>query len=114
MQMQAQQQQTQMQAQQQAMQMAQMKKEVEAPTQEQVEISYIQQKAASDSANISIKAMDAETKRIDVLSKIQNAHVDREVKIAEMESSNTRHAVDAVVELSKRVQEKSSKENANG
>lgn len=100
------QQQAQMQAQQQAMSMAQMQKEVQSPSQTQVETMFIQQKAQNDAANVAIKARDSETKFLETISKIRNADIQNELKAAQIESENSRTAVESVINLSQHISDK--------
>lgn len=99
--MQMQQQQTQVQAQEQAMKMAALQKEIQAPSEANVALYAIEQKAKVDAANIAIKERDSETKFIETISKIRNAGVETELKAAQIDAENTRSAVDAVIEISK-------------
>lgn len=98
-------QQMQMQAQQQAMSMQQAQKELQSPTQTQIEMMAIQQKGQIDSANLSIKERDSETKFLEVMSKIRNADVENELKMAEIDAENTRTAVDSALNVSKHLHE---------
>lgn len=98
-------QQIQMQAQQQAMSMQQAKKELESPTQGQIEVMAIQERSQIDSANLSIKARDSETKFLEVISKIRNADVENEIKLAEVDAENTRTAVEHALNVSKHLHE---------
>jgi hypothetical protein len=98
-------QQMQMQAQQQTMAMQQAQKELQSPTQEQIEVMAIQKKAQLDAAGISIKERDAETKFLDVMSKIRNADVQNEIKLAEVDAENTRSAVESSINISKHLNE---------
>jgi Phage P22-like portal protein len=105
MQQQVQQQQMQMQAKQQAMSMQQAEKELQSPTPEQIGVMAIQQKSQVDSANISIKEREAETKFLDVMSKIRNADVESEIKLAEIDAENTRSSVESAINISKHLNE---------
>jgi hypothetical protein len=100
-------QQMQMQAQQQAMQMQQAKKELQSPTQAQIEVMAIQERAKIDGANVSIKERDSETKFLEVMSKIRNADVENELKMAEIDAENTRTAVEHALDISKHIHETS-------
>lgn len=100
-------QQMQMQAQQQAMSMQQAQKELQSPTQEQIEVMAIQQKAQLDAAGIAIKERDSETKFLEVMSKIRNSDVENELKLAEVDAENTRSAVDSAINISKHIHETS-------
>ena len=99
-QMQAQQQQMQQQAQMQQMEMAQAQKELQSPSQTQVEQLYIQQKAQSDAASLAIKATDSETKRLETLAKIQNSGIENELKAAQIEAEQARTQVENAVKVS--------------
>lgn len=105
MQQQMQMKQVQQQAQQQAMAMQQAKKELQSPTQAQIEIMAIQEKSRIDSANLEIKERDSETKFLDVMSKIRNADVQNELKMAEIDAENTRTAVEHTLNVSKHLHE---------
>lgn len=113
-QMQAQQQQMQIQNQQQQMQMAAMQKELQSPSQTQVEQMFIQQKSQSDAANLAIKAKDSETKFLEVMSKIQNANVENELKAAEIEAENARSSVESVIKVSEHINNTLKGEKENG
>lgn len=102
---QQQQQQVQIQAQQQAMSMQQAQKELKAPTQQEIEIMAIQEKAQLDAASIAIKERDSETKFLEVMSKIRNANVENELRIAEIDAENTRSAVESAINVSKHINE---------
>jgi hypothetical protein len=101
MQVQAQAQQMQTQAQQ--MQMQAMQKELQSPTEAQVEAMYVQQKSQTDAANIAIKARDSETKFLEVMAKVQGADVDRELKAAEIMAEKERHSIDTVLKVSEQI-----------
>lgn len=105
MQQQVQMKQMQAQQQQQAMAMQQAQKELESPTQAQIEIMAIQEKARIDAANLEIKERDSETKFLDVMSKIRNADVQNELKMAEIDAENTRTAVEHTLNVSKHLHE---------
>lgn len=102
---QQQQQQMQMQAQQQAMSMQQAQKELQSPTQTQIEVMAIQERARIDAANLELKERDSETKFLEVMSKIRNADVENEIKLAEIDAENTRSAVDSALNVSKHLHE---------
>lgn len=102
---QQQQQQMQMQAQQQAMALQQAQKELQSPTAEQIGVMAIQEKAQLDSASIAIKERDSETKFLEVMSKIRNADVENELRIAEIDAENTRSAVESAINVSKHINE---------
>lgn len=110
---QQQQQQMQMQAQQQAMAMQQAKKQLQSPTQEQIEVMAIQTKSQIDTANLEIKERDSETKFLDVMSKIRNADVENELKMAEIDAENTRTAVEHALNVSKHLHEMKQGEATN-
>ena len=100
-------QQMQMQAQQQAMSMQQAQKELQSPTQEQIEVMAIEERAKIDAASIAIKERDSETKFLEVMSKIRNSDVENELKLAEIDAENTRSAVDSAINISKHIHETS-------
>lgn len=102
---QQQQQQMKMAAQQQAMEMQQAQKELQSPTQAQIEIMAIQERAQIDSATLEIKERDSETKFLEVMSKIRNADVENELKMAEIDAENTRTAVESALNVSKHIYE---------
>lgn len=105
MQQQQMQQQMQMQAKQQAMSMQQAQKELQAPTQTQIEVMAIQEKSRIDTANLELKERDSETKFLEVMSKIRNADVENELKMAEIDAENTRTAVEHALNVSKHLHE---------
>jgi hypothetical protein len=98
-------QQMQIQAQQQTMAMQKAQKELQSPTQEQIEIMAIQEKSKLDAAAISIKERDSETKFLEVMSKIRNSDVENELKLAEIDAENTRSAIDSAINMSKHIHE---------
>lgn len=102
---QQQQQQMQMQAQQQTMAMQQAQKELQSPTQTQIEVMAIQERAKIDAANVSLKERDSETKFLEVMSKIRNADVENEIRIAEVDAENTRSAIESAVHVSQHMKE---------
>jgi hypothetical protein len=110
--MQAQQQSMQMQAQGQAMEMEKSKigiqmaqKELQDPTQAQIEVMMIQQDSADKAANLQLKERAEETKFLEVMSKIQNSNTEMELKAAEIDAENTRSEIDGAVNISKHIQE---------
>jgi Phage P22-like portal protein len=100
-------QQMQMQAQQQSMSMQQAQKDLQSPTQAQIEVMAIQERSKIDAATISIKERDSETKFLEVMSKIRNADVESELKMAEIDAENTRTAVEHALNISKHMHETS-------
>jgi hypothetical protein len=99
-QMQMQQQAAQMEAQKQQMEMAAMQKQIQSPTEAEVGVMLVQSKAQNDAANTAIKARDSETKFLEIMSKIQSADVQNELKAAEVYAENERMALDSVLKLS--------------
>lgn len=109
-----QQQQQQQQAQQMQMQQMQMQqqiamkeaeKQLSSPTPEQVSVMELQEKAKVDAANISIKAKDSEIKFLELMSKIKNQAVERELKAAQIDAEQVRSAVEMSINLSKHIGE---------
>jgi hypothetical protein len=100
-QMQQQQQEAQIQMKKQQMEMAMMQKEIQSPSQTQIEQMFIQQKSQTDAANLAIKAQDSETKFLETLSKIKNADIENELKASEIQAEKERTAVDSAINLSK-------------
>lgn len=103
----------QMQSQQQAMEFAGMKKNLQSPSEADVALFAINEKAKTDSANISIKAKDSETKFIEMLYKVRNESVDNELKAAQIDAENTRSAVESVIKISSHVNESMNTHNNN-
>jgi hypothetical protein len=101
--MQQQQAQSQQQQQQIAMSMADAQKKLQSPTKEQIDLLSLQEKSKYDSASISIKEREAETKFLEVMSKIQNQDVESELKAAEIDAENTRSAVESMVNISSHI-----------
>jgi hypothetical protein len=99
MQMQQQQQESQMQAMQQKMQMAAMQKDLQSPTEGQVGMMMVQQKAQIDAANVAIKQRDSDTKFLETISKIRNADVEHQLKAAEIHAESERTAVDSAIKI---------------
>lgn len=99
------QQQAQTQQQQQAMEMAILQKQMQSPTDAEVGVMMVQERAKVDAATIAIKAKDSETKFLETLSKIRNQDVQNELKAAEIESENARTSVTSVIDLSKHIAE---------
>lgn len=98
--MQQQQQDLQLKAQTQAMEMQQAQKQLASPTPEQLGMMAIQEKSRVDSANLTLKERDSETKFLEVMSKIRNADVENELKAAQVDAEQTRTAVDMAISLS--------------
>jgi hypothetical protein len=65
----------------------------------------IQQKSQTDAANLSLKERDSETKFLEVMSKIRNADVENELKLAEIDAENSRTAVESALSISKHIHE---------
>lgn len=109
-------QQMQMQAKQQAMSMQQAQKELQSPTQEMIEIMAIQERSKIDVANLSIKERDSETKFLEVMSKIRNADLENEIRLAEVDAEQARTQVDAAINISKHIHEtkKETREHTEG
>jgi len=106
--MQQQQAESQFKQQEQMMSMMQAKKQLESPTAEQVGVMAIQEKAKVDGANVAIKERDAETKFLELISKIRNEDVEMELKSAEIDAENTRSAVEAAINISRHMNENTS------
>ena len=87
------------------MAMQQAQKELQSPTQAQIEVMAIQERSRVDAANLEIKERDSETKFLDVMSKIRNADVQNELKMAEIDAENTRTAVEHTLNVSKHLHE---------
>lgn len=94
-----------MQQQQMQMEMAAAQKELQSPSQGQIAAMAIQEQARKDDADITIKSRDSETKFLEVISKIQQADVEAELKAAQVEAENNRSAVDAAVQLGNHINE---------
>lgn len=112
---QMQQQQQQMQMKEQQMQMAAMQKDLQSPSESQVGVMMVQQKAQTDAANLEIKAQDSETKFLEVMAKIKNSGIDQELKAAKTEAEKTRAQVDMAIALSNHISdnvERSNKEKS--
>jgi len=110
---QQQQQQMQMQSQQQAMSMQQAQKELQSPTQEMIEVMAIQERAKIDSANLSLKERDSETKFLEVMSKIRNTDLENEIRLAEVDAEQARTQVESAINISKHIHETSKEEMKN-
>lgn len=102
---QMQQQQMKLEAQKQAMQMAAMQKQLQAPTDAELAVMELQEKAKVDAAELEIKERDSETKFIETMSKIRNADTQNELKKAEIDAENTRTAVDSMLNVSQHLHE---------
>lgn len=100
-QQQVQMQQLQQQAQMQSIQMQEAQKQLNAPTQEDIAIMAIKEKSQYDAASLSLKEREAETKFLEVMSKIQNSGAESELRMAEVDAENARTAVEASINLSK-------------
>ncbi len=87
------------------LQVAEAQKRVESPSPEQVELAKLAEKSKFDSAELELKERDAETKYLELMSKIRNDRVDAELKEAQLDAENTRSAVEAAVNLSKHIHE---------
>ncbi len=113
-QMQMQQQQAQVQAQQQQMEMAALQKQLQSPTDAEVGVMLVQEKAKTDAANISIKARDSETKFIETIAKIRNAEVQVDLKGAEIAAENERSALDSMIKVNESINSRLEKGLNNG
>ena len=96
------------------MSMQQAQKEMQSPTEGQIAMMAIQEKAKVDAATISIKERDAETKFLELMSKIQSESVQNEIKLAEIDAENTRSAVDSAINISKHINEQKQGEIDHG
>jgi len=108
--MQAGQQQQAMQSQAQQMQMAAAKRTLEQPTDIQVKMMELSERAQKDSTDGAVKQRDSETKFIDVMSKIRNEQVDNELKAARIDAENSRSQIDAMISISSHLNDMTSKE----
>lgn len=102
---QQQQQQLQIEAKKQAMEMMEIQKEVQSPSEGQVAMIAIEQKAQNDAANLELKERDSQTKFLETISKIRNADVQNELKAAELDAENTRSAVESAINISSHIRE---------
>ena len=96
-------QQTQMQMKGAQIQMAEAERNLQQPTEVDVAMMSIQEKAKKDAADSSVKERDSEIKFVEVLSKIRNEQVDNELAKERLDAENTRSAVDAMISTSKYV-----------
>jgi Phage P22-like portal protein len=103
--MQMQQKQMQIQDAQTQMSLAGMQKELQAPSRGQIDLMKMQQEAAVDAADLSLREREADMDFIELLSKIRSEDVDKELKAAQVEAENTRSTVDMVVSLSSHLNE---------
>ncbi len=91
--------------QQQMIEMAQAKKLLQSPTETEVAIMAIQEKAQNDAANTAIKERAEETEFLKVLSQIRSEDVTNELTAAKVEAENARTAVQGAIEISKHISE---------
>lgn len=103
--MKQQQSQMQIEAKKQAMEMMAMQKDIQSPSEGQVAMMAIQEKAQIEAANLELKERDSQTKFLETISKIRNADVQNELKAAELDAENTRSAVEAAINISSHIQE---------
>lgn len=94
------QQQSQILTQDQQMKMVALKREMQSPTEAEVEAMRVQEKANVDAAELAIKQRDSETKFIEIMSKIKNENAHIELRKSALEQESARTAVDSVVKLS--------------
>jgi uncharacterized protein YaaW (UPF0174 family) len=92
-------------SQKQAMEIMALQKDIQSPTDANIAMFAIEEKAKVDAANIAIKERDSETKFIETLSKVRNENVENELKAAEIDAENTRSAVESVIKISSHVNE---------
>lgn len=103
MQMQEQQKMIQIQNKKQQMEMVAMQKEIQSPTDQEVNIMAIQEEVKIESANLAIKARDSETKFLETMSKIRNADVEAELRLAEVDAENARTAVESAIKIGEHI-----------
>lgn len=113
-QQQQQQQQLQLQAKQQAMEMMQAQKTLNEPTQGDIAILEMKEKSQIDLANLEIKQKDSDTRFLETISKIRNADLQSQLKMAEVDAENTRSAVDAAVKLGEHINKSLEGTNKHG
>lgn len=113
-QMQQQQQAQQQQAQQNNMQSALLQKQLQSPSDGEIAVMAIEEKAKVDNANLAIKARDSETKFIETISKIRNADVETELKRSEIEAENTRSTVEAAIKIGSHINESLERSERHG
>ena len=101
MQMQQMQEQSQMQQQQSMMAMEEAKRNLQAPTDNELALMELQEKSQIDAANLAIKERDSQTKYLELISKIRTEEVQAEVGMAKADAENARSEVNLAIELSK-------------
>lgn len=74
----------------------QIKKDIQAPTREEVEMMKLQEKSTVDRANLALKQREQNTKFMEVLAKVRNDAVDRELKIDTIDAENARTLIEAL------------------
>lgn len=99
-------QESQLQALQTKMEMANFQKQMQSPTESQVGMMMVQEKAKVDAANLAIKQRDSETKFMEILSKIRQEDAKTEVRKAEVEQEAARTAVESMISISNHISKK--------
>ena len=103
MQMQSQQQQMGMASQQIDLQMKQ--KELQDPTQAQIELMALQERSKTDAAKAAIDERKAETAFLELINKIRSDETSAEIQSAKISAEESRTAVESLISLNKHVRE---------
>lgn len=87
-------QQMQIQTQQNALQMAALQKQIESPTQQEVELEAVKQNTMIEQSKLAIKSQEAETNLLKTMSEIDNDKAELELENAKIVAENTRTAME--------------------
>lgn len=96
-------QQAQLESKKQALEIAGMQKELQSPTDADVGVMVVQQKAQTDAANLDLKQRSEDTKFLQVISQIRDSDVQNQLKAAEIDAENTRSSVESAVKIGEHI-----------
>jgi hypothetical protein len=96
-------QQAQLESQKQALELAGMQKDLQSPSEGQVAVMAIQQKAETDASNLELRQRDSDTKFLQVISQIRDSDVQNQLKAAEIDAENTRSSVESAVKIGEHI-----------
>jgi hypothetical protein len=95
--------QEQMQQEMQSLEMQRAQREMQAPTQGEIESMKLQEKAAMDGANIEIKQRDSDTKFLQVMNTVRNSEIENALRAEEIDAENMRSEVELAISTSAHV-----------
>lgn len=90
-----------------------LEKQLSNPTKEEVEIMKLQEKAATDAANIQLKEREVETEFLKLLSQIRSEQITNEITMAKVDAENTRTAAEIHLNVAQHLHEVSKTKEGN-